>query len=398
MKVLQINIVCGILSTGRIATDLRDILISNGHSCKIAYGSLTPKNISLNDCIKIGTKFDLYTHIALSRITDKAGFYSKLATAKLIKQIKQYDPDIIHLHNIHGYYINIKMLFEYLAESNKKVVWTLHDCWSFTGHCAHFDLINCTKWKTGCFACPQKNTYPSSYLFDNSKKNYEKKKSLFTNVKNMTIVTPSAWLANLAKQSFLNKYPIKVINNGINLSSFKPSPSDFKEKYNICGKHIVLGVASSWSEKKGLNDFAKLSSMLGENYKIILVGVSDTQKELLPKNIICIPKTNSIKELAEIYTAADVFVNLSYEDVFSTVNLEALACGTPVITYKSGGNPECINETCGIAVSRGDLDAAKEKIIKISNAQTFTVSDCTARALRFDKNEKYIQYITEIYK
>lgn len=397
MKVLQINSVCGIRSTGRIATDLYKTLKDNGHECKIAYGRFVSQNIPLCDCIKTGSNFDTYLHALLSRLTDKTAFYSKRATRRLIEQIKLYDPDIIHLHNLHGYYINIKLLFDYLASTDKKVVWTLHDCWAFTGHCPHFDIAHCNKWKTGCRKCPQKSSYPASLIFDNSKNNYLIKKKLFTSVKNMTIVTPSKWLADLTGQSFLNKYPIKVINNGIDLSVFKPTESDFKARFNISDKKIVLGVASSWGKRKGLNDFIKLSSILEDNYQIVLVGLTQKQAKSLPKNIISVSETDSLVSLAKIYSAADVFVNLSYEDNFGTVNLEALACGTPVITYNSGGNTECADDTCGIVVKQGDLNAVKEAIAK-SCANTFTASDCTTRALLFDKNEKYMQYITEIYE
>ena len=346
MKILQINSVCGVGSTGRIATDLYKVSEEQGHQCKIAYGRGTaPQGI---DSIKIGSNLDNYMHVLKTRIFDKHGFGSVNATKKFIEEVKEYDPDVIHLHNIHGYYINIEILFNYLKEANKPVIWTLHDCWAFTGHCAYFDYVGCSKWKNGCNKCPQKEGYPTSKVFDNSKLNYEKKRELFTSVKNMTIVTPSKWLANLVKESFLGKYPVEVINNGIDLDIFKPTKSYFREQYGLEDKFIVLGVASVWEERKGLKYFVELSKELSDDYKIVVVGVTEKQKKELPNNILAITRTNNVKELAEIYTVADVFVNPTLEDNFPTTNLEALACGTPVISFNTGGSVESIdNKTTG---------------------------------------------------
>jgi len=347
MKILMINSVCGIRSTGRICTDLADALSEQGHTVKIAYGREDVPDKYKKYAVRIGTDTDVKIHGVQSRIFDNTGFGSKHATHKFIEWVKKFDPDVVHLHNIHGYYINIEILFNYLAESNKRVIWTLHDCWAFTGHCPHFSYIKCDKWKTGCSKCPQKKEYPTSLIADNSKNNWIKKKALFTSVKEMTIVTPSQWLADLVKQSYLGKYPVIVIHNGIDTSVFKPTPSDFRKKNGLEDKKIILGVASAWSDKKGLSDFIKLSEELDEKYKIVLVGLSEEQMKTLPSNIIGITRTNSTKELAEIYTAADVFLNLTYEDNYPTVNLEAQACGTPVITYRTGGSVESVNnENC----------------------------------------------------
>ena len=344
MKVLQINSVCGIRSTGRICTDLADVLLQDGHECKIAYGRESVPEKYRKIAVRIGNDLDAKLHALQSRIFDNAGFGSRQATEKFIEWVKEYNPNIIHLHNIHGYYINIEVLFKYLAESNKPVVWTLHDCWAFTGHCAYYSYVKCDKWKMGCDDCLQKKRYPSSLWLDASKKNWQKKKALFTSVKNMTLVTPSKWLANEVKKSFLSNYPMKVIANGIDLDVFKPTPSDFKEKNGLVGKKIILGVASSWSECKGLKDFIELSKILDEKYKIVLVGLSGNQIKELPENVMAISRTNNVKELAEIYTAADIFFNPTYEDNFPTVNLEAQACGTPVITYRTGGSVESVPE------------------------------------------------------
>lgn len=254
MKVLQINSVCGVGSTGRIATDLYKVMKENGIESKIAFGIGTAENIPQEDAFKFGNKFDYYVHNAVSRITDRAGFYSKINTLKLLKFVKSYEPDIIHIHTIHGYYVNIEILFNFLKEYKKPVIWTLHDCWSFTGHCAHFDLIGCTKWKTQCYNCPIHREYPKSFT-DNSRHIYKLKKQLFTSVENLTIVTPSQWLADLVKQSFLKDHTIRIINNGINLDVFKPIENDIKLKYQCENKYLILGVAFGWGKKKRLGYF-----------------------------------------------------------------------------------------------------------------------------------------------
>ena len=393
MKILQINSVCGVGSTGRIATDLYKVLEEQGHECKIAYGRGTsPEGI---DSIKIGSKLDNYTHVFKTRVFDKHGFGSVNSTKKFIEEVEEYDPDIIHLHNIHGYYINIEILFNYLKEANKPVIWTLHDCWAFTGHCSHFDYIGCDKWKYGCKKCIQKNEYPASKVMDNSKFNYEKKKELFTSVKNMTIVTPSKWLANLVKESFLAKYPVEVINNGIDLDVFKPTESNFRAEYNLQDKFIVLGVASVWTERKGLKYFIELSKDLSDDYKIVIVGVNKKQKKELPKNILAITRTNNVNELAEIYTAADIFVNPTLEEVLGLTNLEALACGTPVITFKTGGSVECIDNISGFIVEKEDISKLKE-IIKLTfkNNKYIKASNCINRVRYKFKNEhNYFKYV-----
>jgi glycosyltransferase involved in cell wall biosynthesis len=275
-------------------------------------------------------------------------------------------------------------------------VWTLHDCWAFTGHCSYFDYVNCDKWGTGCFNCQQKHGYPKSILFDNSKRNYLKKKAAFIGVKDMTIVTPSQWLADLVKQSFLKEYEVKVINNGIDTSVFKPKDSDFKERNNLQDKKIILGVASVWSARKGLKDFIKLASEIKENYSIVLVGLDDKNKDL-PNNIVAIGKTNNVQELAEIYSAADVFVNTTYEDNFPTVNLEALACGTPVITYKTGGSVEAVTESCGLIVEQGNITTLKESIENICENNLFNSEACVERSKNYNKTDRFKEYL-QLYK
>lgn len=341
MKILIINVCCGTGSTGRICTDLADMLIEQGHECKIAYGRDDVPEKYRDIAVKIGSSFSIYCNALKTRLFDNEGFNATKATKKFIKWVEKYDPDVIHLHNLHGYYLNVKVLFDYLRTCGKKIVWTLHDCWAFTGHCSYFDCPHCDSWKTECGRCVRMNDYPKA-LTDRSKRNFLLKKELFTGIPNLTIVTPSKWLAELVKQSFLNEYPVRVINNGIDLTVFKPTESDFREKYGLIGKKIILGVASVWDERKGLNDFIKLADLIDSDTRIVLVGVNKKQKKHLPKNIVAIEKTNNAKELAEIYTAADVFFNPTYEDNYPTVNLEAQACGTPVVTYDTGGSGESV--------------------------------------------------------
>ena len=357
MKVLQINSVCGIRSTGRICTDIADILKENGDECRVAYGRESVPELYNDIAVRIGNNVDVNCHALMSRVFDNTGHGSKNATKKFLKWVDDYNPDVIHLHNLHGYYINLELLFQYLKKVQKPVVWTLHDCWAFTGHCAHFDIVGCNKWKNeGCYNCPQKKRYPVSIFFDRSKKNFLEKKQLFLGLNDMTIVTPSQWLADLVKQSFLGIYPVKVIHNGIDLNVFKPTHSgDFREKYGLQDKKILLGVASSWSKTKGLYDFEKINQIKAEDEVVVLVGLKQEQLDTLPDGIIGITRTNNVQELAEIYTTADVFLNPTYVDSYPTVNLEAQACGTPVVTYKTGGSVESVLKD--FIVPQGDVEA-----------------------------------------
>lgn len=343
MRVLMINVVCGIRSTGRICTDFAAEMEAEGHEVKIAYGREDVPVQYRKYAIRIGNRMDVYLHGIESRLLDAHGLGSKHATIEFLKWADKYDPDLLWLHNIHGYYINYELLFDWIKNrSDMQVKWTLHDCWAFTGHCSYFTIARCESWKTGCEHCPQTKKYPSSLLLDNSKDNYTRKKEAFTGVKGLTIITPSKWLAGLVKQSFLKDYPTEVQYNTINTSIFKPTPSDFRERYMLSNKKIILGVASVWDDRKGLDDFIQLSNMLENDYKIVLVGLSDKQIKALPEKILGLPHTNSTTELAEIYTAADVFVNPTHEDNYPTTNLEAQACGTTAITYNIGGSPESV--------------------------------------------------------
>ena len=413
MKYLFINSVAGSGSTGRIAADECRRLQAEGHECVIAYGRWKSSCDDIQT-VRIGTEFDYNMHGVLTRLFDMHGFGSKKATAEFLEWIKKYDPDIIWLHNIHGYYINIEMLFDYLRSCGKTIKWTLHDCWTFTGHCAYFTAAKCDQWKSHCSNCPQLNRYPKCSFIGNAEKNFERKRTAFTGIPNLTLITPSRWLKDMVKQSFLQEYPVEVVYNKIDTNAFKPTSSNFRSKYGLDGKIILLGVANVWEARKGLDDFYKLACMLDGSYAIILVGLSKKQIDMIPRllngivrsednvnhsavytsesekkfteakafdkserksaavaanadamyktvtgedfknsigaeknnvtiaKLICIERTESQKELAAIYTAADLFLNPTYEDNYPTVNLEAQACGTPVITYDVGGASETL--------------------------------------------------------
>lgn len=389
MKIFAINI-CPDGSTGHIMMNISKE--SQNHGLEYITSS-APKYFLYNkNHYIIGNKYERKIHLLIGKFIGCEFCCSYFATKKLIKRIKSENVDIIHLHNIHAYYLNLKVLMKYIITSGKKVVWTFHDCWPFTGQCPHFIVAKCNKWKTECFDCPQYKSYPYT-IVDKTKKKYKLKKELFTSIENLTIVTPSKWLCDLVKQSYLKDYDVKVINNGIDLNLFKPINSDFKEKYNIEDKKIVFGCASPWSERKGLDVFVKLSDMLSDDYKIVLVGLSKEQIENLPKNILGIERTNNQEELAKFYTMADVFVNPTREDNFPTVNIEALACGTPVVTFNTGGSPEIIDETCGSVVECDDVDSLKKEIIRVCEEKPYSAEACITRAKQFDMNDKFKEYV-----
>lgn len=350
-------------------------------------GEIFPKHY-----YRIGGVVGKTVHILLAKATGRHGCFSHFATYKLIKKIKGAKPDIIHLHNIHGWYLNWPMLFGYLKQAGIPVVWTLHDCWAFTGHCPYFTAVGCDKWKTGCHDCPQYKKYPGSFL-DDSKSQYALKKRYFVEVPRLTIVTPSQWLADLVKQSFLKNYETVVIHNGIDLEKFKPIASSFREQYQMENKIIVLGVAFDWGARKGIEDFKRLAQDLPDEYAIVLVGVSKNIAESLPSRIVTIPCTQSQEELAQIYSAANLFVNPTREDNFPTVNLEALACGTPVLTYETGGSPECLTDSCGQAVSYMDYNKLKQEIIRLGKDKKKLEQACIKRATIFGSGVSYEKYL-----
>lgn len=381
-------------STGKIMVGIADLCEANGIENITSTGySYHPMEMPEKN-IKIGNALDKLFHIVLSRLTGRHGLYSKIVTKQFLRIIEKLNPNIIHLHNIHGDFLNLPMLFDYIKRHHIRVIWTLHDCWSFTGRCPHFTMAQCNKWKTGCGNCPYpKESYPQ-VLVDKTAKMWKLKKEWFNGVEDMTIVTPSQWLADLVKESFLKDYPVKVINNGIDLSVFKPTESDFRQKHEIDDKYMLLGVADSWGERKGLDVFIELSKRLDSTkYQIVLVGTNESVDKQLPDNIISVHRTQNQQELAEIYTAADLFVNATREENYPTVNMESIACGTPVMTFKTGGSAEIPDETCGVVVDCDDINTLESEIIRIAAEKSFTEENCLHRAKQFDQNERFKDYI-----
>lgn len=345
MKILLIHRDIGTGSVGKIVEDLYYGITANGDECKIAYGFINKSKIPTNELVSVCDKKTLKMHVIYSRITDKSGFFGKRQTEKLIELIKEYEPDIIHIHGLYGYWIDVYTLYNFLKTTDIIVVNTLHSCWDFTGHCCYFTKAKCTKWTEHCNNCPEKRKYPASFFIDNSFNNFKEKKKLTCSIKNMCFVAPSEWMAQCVKQSFLKNYRIEVINNGIDLISFKANSDVNVLKYGIDKKKkIILGVASNWEDRKGLDDFIGLSKIISEKYQIVLVGLNRKQIKEMPQNIISIERTENKEDLAKIYAVATVFFNPTYEDNYPTVNLEAIACGTPVVTYKTGGSSEIVKK------------------------------------------------------
>ena len=355
MNILIINSVCGIGSTGKICVDIADRYSRCGNNVVIAFGrdGYVPDNCK-KYAKRIGSDIDVRIHVIRTRLLDDHGYGSKKATRSFLKWAEKFNPDILWLHNIHGYYINIELLFEWIkTRKEMQIKWTLHDCWSFTGHCSHFSAVSCNKWIEQCMNCPQKKRYPSSLFIDNSFNNYIKKRELFTGIKNLTIIVPSHWLERLVKMSFLKEYNVDVSYNTIDSTVYKPRKSDFRTRYKLDNKRIVLGVASSWDDRKGLYDFYALSRRLSEAYTVVLVGLTARQLKNLPKGIIGIEKTHNQIELAEIYTAADIFVNPSLEETFGLTTIEAESCGTYAIVYKGTACEEIVLKYGGLAIDPG---------------------------------------------
>lgn len=401
---LQISIEVNSGSVGRISEQIGETLIENGWQSYITYAR--NNNLSKSEVIKIGNKLDLYWHGLETRIFDNHCFSSKSATKDLITIIKEIKPDIVHLHHLHGYFINVEILFQYLKESEIPIVWTFHDCWTFTGHCAYFEYVGCDKWKTQCYDCEQKNEYPKSLIFDRSRQNYIDKKRIFNSVDNLTIVPVSNWLEDKVKESFLKDFPCRVIQNGIDLHMFYPKESreDIEDKFMLKDKFIILGVASTWEKRKGLDEFVKLSNFIDTDiFVIILIGLSASQIISLPENIIGIQRTENVGQLADLYSAADVFLNPTFEDTFPTTNLESLACGTPIITYRTGGSVESVSTDTGLIVEQGDVAGLMKAINTIRvNGKEFYGNNCRKSAIEnFDKRIKFNDYFklyTEILK
>ncbi|GAB1448400.1 glycosyltransferase family 4 protein [Bacteroidota bacterium] len=396
MRILQINSVANSGSTGRIAEDIGSFFQNQGHESWIAFGRGNPQSSS--QLIRIGSKLNKYWHGFWTLAFDRHGYAPEFATKNLVNAIERLRPDVILLHNIHGYYLNIDVLFNYLRTSGVPVLWTLFDCWAFTGHCSYFDDISCEKWLTHCQLCPKKGNYPSSKFLDNSFRNFQDKKELFTTVPNLELICHSNWLANLVSKSFLSDLPTHVTPSAINLEVFKPTHTEIREKYKIGNSILILGCASIWSNRKGLSDFIALRKIIPVDWKMVLIGLNESEISELPSTILGLARTESIKELAAWYSTSDVFVNPTSQDNFPTTNLESLACGTPVVTYNTGGSPEAIDELTGKVVEKGNVEGlffAIEELIALD--KNVLAMNCRSRAeLLFDKNIRYGDYLSII--
>lgn len=364
MRVLFINSVCGVGSTGLLVEQLAAQYRAAGHEVRIAYGrSAAPERVgAISD--RIGTALGVRFHALAARLGDCEGFTARHQTRAFLRRAECYDPHVLWLHNLHGYYLNLPLLFAWIkSRPHMEVRWTLHDCWAFTGHCAHFSYVHCDRWRTQCAHCPQTRTYPSAWFVDRSAENFRRKKALFCGVPNMTLITPSQWLADLVKASFLGEYPVRVVRNEIDTTVFRPTPSDLRGRLAREDQKIVLGVAAVWTQRKGFSDYLRLSALLGEGYRVVLVGLTARQARTLPPEMLALPRVERRSELAAIYCAADVFVNLTYEDTAPTVNAEAMACGTPCLTYRTGGSAECV--PVENTVAQGDLHAIAALIRRV---------------------------------
>ena len=397
MILLQINTTVNTGSTGRIAEEIGQRALAAGYDSYIAYGRSARE--SRSKLIRIGSSWSVRLHGLASLLFDAHGFASRRATKKLIKRIDAIHPDIVLLHNVHGYYLHIGLLLSYLKEKAVPVFWTLHDCWPFTGHCSYFDACDCRKWQLHCERCPNRKGYPQSLFVDRSRRNFDKKRALLTALPDVTFIPVCKWMGGIVEGSFMKGRPQHVIYNGTDTEVFRPQEAgaleEMRKKYHIEGKHVILGVASIWDSRKGLPDFEWLQARLPEECRIALVGLSDQQIEHLPKGIVGIRRTESVRELAALYSLADVFVNPTYVDNFPTTNIEALACGTPVVTYDTGGSPEAIDARTGIVVPKGDREGLKNAILSIISRKAECSGDaCRERALsHFNKDDRFGDYI-----
>jgi len=397
-KIALINSVCGYGSTGNIVIDLCNKIDKSNMQGHIFYGFHKTN-------YKSATKFssDIYVklNILKTRLFGKHSFYSKFATKKLIRLLKEYNPDLIHINQVHGHYLNIPILFNYIEKENIPIVWTMHDCWPITGHCAHFEYINCEKWKKGCYDCPQLLSYPVSLIFDRSKVNWKDKNKYFNKPNNMNIICPSEWLASIIKQSFLNSYPIKTINNGIDLTIYKPVNIDkLRKEFGLEDEFIVLGTRGKWFDPINKKHTLELISKMPDDIRIVLLGVKKSEINNLPNNLIGVPYTSDKKLLSKYFSLADVFINLTLEDTFPTINIESLACGTPIVTFDSGGSPEIIDKKTGVVVDKGNFEKVLSAINKIKNSDVNYKTNCRERAEKLYRNtecyNKYIRLYTEL--
>lgn len=395
-KVVQINPVVSFGSTGRIVEQIGRIAQNRGWESYVAY-SARFNNTSTSKLIPVGNRLDASMHALYTRIFDRHGLASASATKKLVNKLIKLKPEIVHLHNIHGYFINYPILVNYLMESNAYTIWTFHDFWPITGHCTYFFDVKCEKWKTQCSHCPKKKLYPKSIVFDNSRQNHHLKREYFSKLKKLTIAPVSKWVSSLVSESFLGKNEILPIYNGVDTDVFFPKKNTEKLKTDLGlqGKFVLLGLATTWGKRKGWDDYFMLSKKIPDDIRIIMVGVDAEQKELLPSNILGIERTENLDKLVELYSMADIVLNISYQETFGLTTAEGLACGTPSIVYNCTASPELIDQQTGIIVEPGDVDGVLSAILTIKNKtkESFR-NNCRNRALNlFSMKDRYNDYI-----
>lgn len=393
---LQINVDANNGSNGSIARDIGSIALAKGWKSYIAYGRRAIPSDS--ELIRIGNNIDIGIHGVITRLFDLHGLGSIITTFFFLRKVKKIKPDIVHLHNIHGYFINYRMLFKYLVKEDIPIVWTFHDCWPFTGHCGHFVAYKCEKWKEQCGNCPATHYYPASLFLDNSTFNFKLKKKVFLSAKDIHITTVSNWLYGLVKQSFFSNYPISVVYDSVDTSTFKYTESNLREVYGLQRKFVLLAVAANWTKAKGWNDYISLSRILPQDCVIMLLGVKDDEIKELPKEIIGVPRVEGKQKLAEYYSMADVLLNLSYQETFGMTTAEAMACGTPGISYNVTACPELLTPETGIVVNAGNLQQVLEAIstIKEKGKVSYSVS-CRERAVYVFDSEKVNKKFFDIY-
>ena len=384
MRIIELNTYCGTGSTGRIAVEIADYAAHQGAETIIGFGTGDVPTGAATYALRVGGIWDRKWHSLIRKLFDAEGYGSVHATKKLIDFFNVYQPDVIHLHNIHGCYLNHRLLFDYLRASKIPVIWTLHDCWPFTGHCAYFDYVGCDKWKTRCGCCPQLRSYPTCIGLDGSARNFRRRENLFASLPELTLVTPCEWLQQLLGKSALKTVPSRVIYNGVNRSVFRPVASHLREKHSLTKPYLALAVASEWEERKGLRYLAPLADALGQDYHVVVLGLTEEQIAALPQNLLGIPRTPNTRELAQWYSAADCLVNPTMEDNMPLVNLEAMACGTPVAVFATGGCPEAVDAETGIVVPKGDVPALTEAVKALCCRKAECQAACLLRAEQFD--------------
>lgn len=394
MRVFQLNTYCGVKSTGRIALEIARLVEADGGACQIGYGVPGIPPEARPYACRIGWPWERKLHGTMRKLADAEGYGSVLGTMGLVREMERFAPDIVHLHNLHGCYLNLPLLFQALRRMNRPVLWTLHDCWPFTGHCAYFDHCGCERWRSGCHDCPQQRAYPVCIGLDGSRRNYRMKKRVFTQLERLTFAAPCEWMAGPLRDSFLGRYPVRVIPNGVNRETFRPTPGDVRARYGLGDARVVLAVASEWDERKGLRYLTQAARKLGEEYRFVVIGLDEAQINALPGGMLGLTRTRDAAELAAWYTAADCLANPTLEDNMPMVNLEALACGTPVAVFRTGGCPEAVDESCGRVVDKGDVEGLCGAIAGLCREKAALMPACLRRAERFDAQNTFRAYLS----